>query len=241
MKVKRSKKIKPIIYYLSIASTALTLIGCSPVNSINGFNANVITNTVDIEDYLTEYDTPQESDYLICQSGYDVNNKRFIVKYNKLFLESSIYVSSNPSMYGYQPVDLDELNKYSVYYINPLNEWIEPYLNDKNYTCKNISIERYIDEEGQEYILYKCDVYVVNDFDNGKTIELSGKVWPIQDIAHVEPVAPVESFYLTYTALSKIDDKDYVSFVADKEEGYDNSCINGDLDSILTVKKSKIK
>ena len=238
MKVIRNKKIKPILYYLSIVSTTLTLLGCEPsVTALNNLNANTISSTVNLDDYVTEYDEPQESVYALLDRDY--KDGKIIVNTYNLYLKSSMYVSSNPSMYGYTPVDLDILNNYSIYYINPNNEWIEDYLNNKQYTCKNISIEKYVDDSNNEYLLYKCDVYVVNDFDNGKTVELSGKVWPIQDIATIEPIAPVESFYLTYTSLSSIDKNGYISLIADKQEGYDRTCLDGSLDTYLLNREEK--
>ncbi|MBR6072990.1 MAG: hypothetical protein IKP76_01535 [Bacilli bacterium] len=241
MKVKASKKIKPIIYYLALASLCLSLCACNPnLYPKNTVNTNLITNSINIDDYRIDYDDI-ESDYILYKNKGD-KPYEYKPSYSKLYLESAVYVSSNPSQYGYNPIDLDELNKYSVYYINPENNWIEPYLNDKRYTCKDIAIEQYKDEDGEEYILYKCAVYVVNDFDQGKTIELSGKVWPIQEIAYEVPVSPVESFYVYYTSLSKLDEKGYAHLLADKEEGFDRVSVNGNLDDILLQKQNiKIK
>ena len=238
MKVIKKKTLKPITYSIAMLSATIAMFGCAPsINALNNLNTNTITSNIDIEDYMTEYEDPQESSYALLDRGY--KDGRFFVNTNNLYLESSIYVSSNPCMYGYTPVDLDILNKYSIYYINPCNGWIEDYLNNKEYTCKNISIEKYVDESGNEYLLYKCDVYVVNDFDNGKTVELSGKVWPIQDIATIEPIAPVETFNLTYTALSSVDENGNIKLIADKQEGYDRTCLNGELDTYLLNREEK--
>ena len=242
MKVKASKKIKPIIYYLALASSCLSLCACNPnLYSVNGINPNTITAEINIDDYKIEYDN-EESDYMVVKNKMEKPYKSLTYK-SRLYLKEAIYVSSNPSEYGYNPVGLDTLNKYSVYYINQENQWILPYLEDMNYTCKNIAIKKYVDEQGEEYILYHCDVYVVNDFDNGKTIELSGKVWPIQDIAYEVPIAPVESFYVNYESLSKVGEDGLIYFIADKQDGFDNTCVNGKLDDYLIERKElgKIK
>ena len=67
-------------------------------------------------------------------------------------------------------------------------------------------------------------------------------MWPIQEIAYEVPIAPVESFYVYYTSLSKLDENGYAHLIADKQEGFDRSSVNGNLDEVLLQKENlKIK